>query len=318
MRVGAQTKHYFRLASVGIRNIFHHGVHREHGASFTRSVNSVCSVARFLPYPLILLALMLASGCTSPTPTPPIDIYQAATQTAEALLGAPDTFDYPGIKFNGLDTYQTLLTLTFEGKIGGVASRGALDVKARIDTLRPAATGSVSVTGDAQVFDAFPELGTYEKTYILGIDYHTGAGLCLTEPVNFFDPLLYSALPDVVFAPDSVPPLHLVGPGPSVNGAPTWRFRLDNFSTPTLQTATIEILVADEGAHVVRVDLRGEGYLPEQKDAYGTVMLHYELFDLNQPVEITLPPVCAPTPEPSPTPEATPLMPGEGEEDAGA
>ncbi|MBN1284703.1 MAG: hypothetical protein JXB47_04830 [Anaerolineae bacterium] len=257
---------------------------------------------------------LIAAGCTpEPTPTP-VDIDQAATMTVRAGLGAPDTFVYSGVSFTDLLTYRAMFTLSFDGMVGGEARRGTLNMQARVDLGPPAAVNQITVTGDPGVFGSFDEIGTFGKTYLAGVDYiTTGEANCLPQPINLFDPLAYNILrPEMLFQPNEAPRLTLVGPGPSVGGAPTWRFRAEDFSTATLQHAALDILVADRGAHIVRVDLQGEGYVPGQRSAHGTVKLYYELSGLNQPVgEISRPAVCRPTPTPEPSPVATSVLSGD-------
>ncbi len=266
-------------------------------------------MSRFFALGLVGVLLV---GCGSAPPL--IDIDQAATQTAEAVLGAPKTLAYTGASLTGLESYQAELYLSFEGQIGGAPRSGMLHMTARVDLTRPAATSRIAAEGDPDVFgEAFASFGT--KTYIKGDDYITsiapgGEEICVRQKTDRFDPLVYNLLsPDVFLPPEGVPPLTFVGPDLPLLGEsePTWRYRAEDFSTMTLTEATLEVRLAHRGEHVVMLDLRGQGAFPGQVNAAGAVVLRYTLGALNQPVEIALPRVCepTPTPPPSPTPEAS-------------
>lgn len=268
--------------------------------------------SRFFLWVVVLLFGAVRCSFIEATPTP-VDIDAAATMTVRANLGAPDTWVYNGVSFTDLTRYRAMFTLSFDGGIAGEARRGTLNMQARVDLGLPAAASQITVTGDPGVFGDFQETGTFGKTYIKGVDYIiSGEGTCVPQAVNRFDPLAYNLLrPEMLFQPGEVPQLMLVGPGPPLDGAPTWYFRAEDFDTATLTDVSLAILVAGQGAYVVQVELEGEGYVPGQRDAHGSIKLHYELTSINQPVgEISRPSVCVPTPTPEPSPEATPVLSG--------
>ncbi len=245
--------------------------------------------------------MVLLAACGPAPPPTLVDINQAATGTARAKFAAPETLIYPGVSFSELRSYRAVLALTFAGTVDGTERRGSLGLDAVVDTTRPAAHGVVSVGGDAGVFGDFPQVVTFGKTYIGGVDYitgvaATGAADCLAQRVNLFDPLAYNVLsPDQFLPPGEVPPLVFVTQVQAEDGSsPLWRFRAEGFSTATLATATLDALTTtDATPRVVQIDLQGEGYAPGQENARGTVTLHYELTALNQQLEVNLPPACA-------------------------
>ncbi|GAB4453793.1 MAG: hypothetical protein Kow00120_23680 [Anaerolineae bacterium] len=258
---------------------------------------------------LALLGALVAACAPAPPPTL-VDINQTATETARAEFAAPATLVYPGVRFSGLERYRAVLALSFAGTVGGVAKRGSLGLDAVVDMTRPAAQGTVSVGGDAGVFGAFPQVITFGKTYIGGVDYVTGVAAtgeanCLAQHVNQFDPLAYNALsPDEFLPPGEAPALAFVTQiQPPEAGRPLWQFRAEGFSTATLVTATLDVWTTTGAApRVVQIDLQGEGHVPGQSSARGTVTLHYELTELDEPPEITLPPPCAAV---TPAPQAS-------------
>jgi hypothetical protein len=269
---------------------------------------------RAFVWALLALVLVAASGCTDDAP--PIDIDLAATQTAQAVLGAPNTYTYTGVRFTDLASYRATLTLGFTGTIDGREAHGTFYMDARVDTRPPVATVSLVVDGDAGVFPTLEQLDGSSKTYLGGTDHITsiaasGGETCTSEAVNQFDPLAYNMLlPDLFIPPEEAPPLTFLRIGPHVDDTgPTWHYRAEGFSTATLEDATLEVLVAHDGAHVVQVALRGEGYLEGQEGARGTVTLDYTLSEFDAPVDVTVSPACEPTPTPTPTPEPTTVLP---------
>ena len=226
----------------------------------------------------------------------------AADDAPDVLPAGSDTFLYQGSSLEQFDTYVARFEMTFDGtNLSGQPAtlRMVNDLQGQRDPLIFAMRNEFTGTGIDAV-DALPSesgsiylINTPEKSYfetISGIDRY-----CIAVPAGGLSDNLDTMSFDVddFINPEGTdaPELHLVNASEQVNGVETAHYRAENVQTDSnIQNATIDLWYSSQLGYVVRIEMVGDGDIPEFGS--GTINVVYDVLSVNQGIEVVIPENC--------------------------
>ena len=232
-----------------------------------------------------------------PTDTPIPEPTDTPEPVEEAVVEAPEldlaSLDQGLVQF---DSYRLVIEMSF------TSEDSANNAFIQIDMANIKEPQAASLTMTAEGMAELEEVGSIAMAQIDGVSYITFPGLgCITDTAeeNLMDSFGADFLDTAEFT-NELDKARFVGEE-TLNGIEVLHYEVDSSlldEDDELDEVSGDIYVAKEGGYLVSMVMDGTGpidFLNEGEDSYGSMHLEYNLTDVNEVFEVTIPAECEET-----------------------